>query len=127
VLGTYLYEKNIKNIDRVKELFIETEEPLSMVANMLGISFGSVLIIFMDSLNMHWAAAKFLPCLPSEEWKESCVSTCQNFLDWLERKPAFLSKISQVMRHGFMAMTQKPSSIYLTWKPIIFMSPRQVC
>jgi len=80
---------------------------------MLGISFGSVLSIFKDSLEMHWVAAKFLSCLPIEEQKESCVSTCQNFLDWLERKPAFLSKISQMMRHGYMGKTQQPSSICL--------------
>jgi hypothetical protein len=80
---------------------------------MLGISFGSVLSIFKDGLQMRCVAAKFLAWLPSEEQKESCVSTCQYFFDWLERKSAFLSKISQLMRHGTMGMTQKPSSICL--------------
>ena len=37
------------------------------VANMLGISSGSIQCITKDNLNMHQIATEFLPCLPSEE------------------------------------------------------------
>lgn len=30
MLGTYYCDKNTESMDRVKELFLETEEPLSM-------------------------------------------------------------------------------------------------
>jgi hypothetical protein len=46
------------------------------VADMLGISFGSVQSIFKDNQNMHQIATKFMLHLQSEEWEESLVNMC---------------------------------------------------
>jgi hypothetical protein len=57
---------------------------------MLRISFGSVQSILKENPNMCQIAAKFVPCLPSEEQKENHVNTCQDLQGRLEREPELL-------------------------------------
>jgi hypothetical protein len=65
---------------------------------------------------MRWVAAKVFFCLPSEEHTEKCVNICWHLRERLERNPTFLSKVSLLMRFGFIGMTQEPSNICLTGK-----------
>jgi len=53
-----------------------------------------------------------LPC----EWGREIESRghMEEFQDGLERDTVFLSKISQVVRHGFMGITQEPSNSHLS-------------
>lgn len=54
MLGTYFYEKNIKNMDGEEELFLETEEPLSLkLPTCWEFHLGQFLAFFKDSLQMH--------------------------------------------------------------------------
>jgi hypothetical protein len=38
----------------------------------------------------------------------------EDFQEGLERDPVFLSNILQVVRHGFMGMTQEPNNSHLS-------------
>jgi phage antirepressor YoqD-like protein len=68
-----------ENVDRVQELVHENRRiTVREVAKMLGISYESVQIVLKDNLYMCRIAAKFMPCLLSEEQKENHVTTCQD-------------------------------------------------
>jgi hypothetical protein len=60
---------------------------------MLDISFGSVLIILKDSLNMHQIAAKFVRYVLTEDQEKNHVSTHQDDSERLERDQEFPLKI----------------------------------
>jgi hypothetical protein len=60
------------------------------VAKMLGISYGSVQIILKDNLHVCRIAAKFMPCLLSEEQQENHVTTLQDFQERLKKDTEFL-------------------------------------
>jgi len=59
------------------------------------------------------AAAKFTSCLVSKKQKGKSCGYMEDFQEGLESDPVFLSKTSQVLRHGFMRMTQEPSNSHL--------------
>jgi hypothetical protein len=48
------------------------------IADIVGVSYGSVQTILMLELNMRHVAAKFVPQLLTPEQKEHCVAMCQD-------------------------------------------------
>lgn len=71
-------KENDENVDPAREILRENRRiAIHEVGNILGISFGTVRRILKDNLSMHQIAAKFAPCLLSEEQKEHHVSMCQ--------------------------------------------------
>jgi hypothetical protein len=109
--------KTDENVDQVKELVYKNRRiTIHDIANMLGVSFGSVQSFLIDSLNMHWLAVKFMPSLLSKKQKERCINMCRDFQARLEGGAEFFSKIikgDETWVYGYDPETKKQSS---QWK-----------
>jgi hypothetical protein len=92
-----------KNVDWVKELVHENSRiTICEVANMLGISYGSVQSILKDNLNMH----------QSVEQEQNCVNMCHDLHG--SRDPEFLLKIitnDEMWVYGYNAETKQVVSV----------------
>jgi hypothetical protein len=92
-----LPSKTDEGMDQVKELLKNRIITIHQVADMLGMSFGSVQSTLKDNLNMHQISAKFVPCLLNEGQKENHVKTCQDFQEWHKRDAELLDSSSKIM------------------------------
>jgi hypothetical protein len=63
------------------------------VADVVGVSYGSVQTILTSELNMRRVAAKFVPRLQTPEQKEHRVAVCQDLRERATDNPSFMSRI----------------------------------
>jgi len=83
------------------------------IAEDVGISFGSCQAILTEKLNMHRVAAKFVPCVLTEDQKANCVNISQELLDHVNIDENFLKNIvagDETWIYGYDVETKTQSS-----------------
>jgi hypothetical protein len=83
-----------ENVERIQELaHADRWRMINDIADIVGVSYGSVQAILMSELNMQHAAAKFVLQLLTPEQKEHCVAVCQDLREHATDNPPFTSRI----------------------------------
>jgi hypothetical protein len=77
--GCQSTSKTGENMDQVKDFFLKIRIMNIFKLLMLEISFGSVLSILRDSLNMHQIAAKFVPYVLTEDQEKIMSAHARTF------------------------------------------------
>jgi len=83
------------HIDAVRDLILQNYcLTIGEIAEDVGISFGSCQAILTERLNMHRVAAKFVPCVLTEDQKANRVNISQELLDSVSVEGNFLKTIT---------------------------------
>ena len=88
------------NMDKVKD-FILKIRIINICKLLTEISFGSVLSILRDSLNVHQIAAKFVPNLLTEDRARIMSAHASTYKRGLKETRNYFRRKSQVLRCGF--------------------------
>ena len=84
-------DENIQK-DRDAVMF-DRHRTIDELEALAGISWSSCQRILTEELHMKRVAAKFVPCLLSEDPRASCLDVCREKKDQLKTNPDFLSKM----------------------------------
>ena len=102
------------HIDAVRDLILQNRHlTIREIAEDVGISFGSCQAILTEKLNMHRVAAKFVPCVLTEDQKANRVNISQELLDRISIDENFLKAIVtgyETLVYGYDAETKVQSS-----------------
>ena len=99
--GCQSTSKTGENMDKVKDFILKIRIMNVCKLLMLEISFGSVLSILKDSLNVHQIAAKFVPNLLTEDQERIMSAHASTFKRALKETRNYFRRKSQVPRCGF--------------------------
>jgi hypothetical protein len=133
MLRTYFYKKNIKNMDRVKELFLETEEPLTVKLPTCWEFYLGQCLAFLKAV---WKCIGLLPnfCPACQVKNRRGVSAhARTFLiDWEESQHSFQRYHSWWGRdiwawHRSQAVFVLLESLSSPWVPDKFDKIRRAC
>jgi histone-lysine N-methyltransferase SETMAR len=84
----------LKYVEQIRELVHEDRRRMiNDIADIVGVSYGSVQTILTLELNMRHVTAKFVPRLLTPEQKEHCVTMCQGLRECAMDNPFFTSRI----------------------------------
>jgi hypothetical protein len=83
--------KTTENVEKVQELIHEDiHQTIHELADTVGISYG-VYQEITENLNMCRIAAKFVPCLLTNDPKQRCVNVCLELREKANEDPTFIS------------------------------------
>jgi hypothetical protein len=92
--GCLATSKTGANIEKVREAVHEDRrQSIQDIANAVGISYGSCKSILTENFNMRRVAAKFVPCLLTQDQKNRRLEVCHDLKKLVEDDPDFLSKV----------------------------------
>jgi len=102
------------DIDAVRDLILQNHRlTIREIAEDVGISFGSCQAILTEKLNMHRIAAKFVPCVLTEDQKANRGNISQELLDHVSVDENFLKTIvtgNETWVYGYHIKTKAQSS-----------------
>ena len=102
------------HINAVRDLILQNcHSTIREIAEDVGFSFGSCQAILTEKLNMHRVAAKFVPCVLTEDQKANCVNISQELLDHVNIDENFLKNIvagDETWIYGYDVETKTQSS-----------------
>jgi histone-lysine N-methyltransferase SETMAR len=83
-----------ENVERIRELVhADRRRTINGIADIVGVSYGSVQTILTSELNTWRVSAKFVPRLLTPEQKEHHVAVCQDLRERAADNPSFMSRI----------------------------------
>jgi len=86
--------RNDENIAKICEkLNKDRRYTIDELSEVTGVSWSSVQRILTQDLGMRCVAAKFIPCLLTEDQRKSRLAVCQDLKRELENDPNFLSRV----------------------------------
>jgi len=86
--------QNDENIAKIREKLNEDcRYTIDELSEVTGVSWSSVQRILTQDLGMRRVAAKFVPCLLTEDQQQSRLPVCQDLKRELQNDPNFLSRV----------------------------------
>jgi hypothetical protein len=112
--GCLATSKTDANIEKVREAVHEDRrQSIQDIASAVGISYGSCKSILTEILNMRRVAAKFMPCLLTQDQKNRSLEVCHDLKKLVEDDPDFVSKVitgDETWINGYDPETKQQSS-----------------
>jgi hypothetical protein len=83
-----------ENVKQIQELVhVDHQRTINVIANIVGVSYGSVQTILMSELSKRHVTAKFVPRLLAPEQREHRIAVCQNIRECAVDNPSFTCRI----------------------------------
>ena len=94
ILGARQTSRTDENVEKIREKINDDRRyKTDEISEATGVSWSSCQRSLTVDLNMRRVAAKFVPCLLTQDQKNTRLTLCQEFKNQIESDPNFLFKV----------------------------------